>query len=476
MLNDPSAVRTWQRLGELTGNRVYWLNGLAAAIRVQEPGLAGPITVHLERYYRDDPQALRLLSAYEVARQQIPRARMHLEQLRAIDPTNQWDQFNRATITLTETNPAAQMQAEQQILCLSTLTNMVGLLSLRVLVGRTADRKDFGIAAALADRLIAHPYSTWSDRFDHIHWQWQADAERGQRSLNELLARELTDEQLVQLARRLVNWSYYDLAERAIARCSTNRIHDLRVVAVRVEIMQRQNKWAELADYLDQPKMPAYSALLELWRARAARELKRDRRSEWYSNHAREMSRRNPALQRDLVQLLETWGWSVEATTLLWQQARENIEPVPALSRLASYYRLAGNTAQLAAVFGQWLEVEPESAHAKNNLALVNLLLKTNTAMAHRLAAEVVAINPTNNAFRSTHVFSLLQQGRIRESRAELKKITNPLSPPQALYTALTLAATGETEAARQALKQAEAARLLPEEANLYKQLHERIQ
>jgi tetratricopeptide (TPR) repeat protein len=188
------------------------------------------------------------------------------------------------------------------------------------------------------------------------------------------------------------------------------------------------------------------------------------------------MSRRNPGLQRDLVQLLESWGWSAEAETLLWQQVRENIEPVLALSRLASYYRLAGNTAQLASVFEQWLAVEPDSAAAKNNLALVNLLLRTNTATAHRLAAEVVAIIPTNNAFRSTHMFSLLQQGRIQECRAELQKITNPLSPHQALYTALTLAATGETEAARRALRQVEVVRLLPEEANLYKQLHERIQ
>jgi tetratricopeptide (TPR) repeat protein len=153
----------------------------------------------------------------------------------------------------------------------------------------------------------------------------------------------------------------------------------------------------------------------------------------------------------------------------------DDVDPLPALRRLAGDYYASGNTVKLASVMEQWLVLEPNSASVKNNLALAWLLLQQNLARAHELAAQALAAAPTNDAFRSTYIYSLLVQNKNREARAELDKLAVKNQPAGALYAALAYQAAGEAESARQALQRAGAGKLLPEEKKLHQQLYERL-
>lgn len=473
--NDPESVTVWKRVAELTQQRTNWLNALASAIRFRDLNQATNLAIQVETRYPTDPSTLRLLSAYAIVRNQLPAARGYLDRLGKLDPNNIWDRFNRATLALADSNRVEQAAGEKQLLELGRQTNDASLLSLRVLIQRAADRKDTVTLRQLSDQLMARPNSTWSDRFDHVLWQWRVSPELGQQSLTAVLQRPLTDEHYLQLARQLIDHGLLTMATQVSRQFSTNAIRDLRLVSVQVELLQQQKQWGPLASFLAQPALPTNAPLLELWRARAAREMGLPRKSDVFLDYARQESRHQPGQQTVLAQLLDGWGWALDAQSFRWQQVLDDVDPLPALRRLASDYYASGNTVKLASVMERWLVLEPDSASVKNNLALACLLLRQNLPRAHELAAQALAAAPTNDAFRSTYIYSLLVQNKNREARAELDKLAVKNQPAGALYAALAYQAAGEVESARQALQRAGAGKLLPEEKKLHQQLYERL-
>ena len=118
------------------------------------------------------------------------------------------------------------------------------------------------------------------------------------------------------------------------------------------------------------------------------------------------------------------------------------------------------------------VERDPKDAQARNNFAMVSLLLGTDTDQARKTAAELHAAEPDNPVFVSTYAFSLYQQGRPQEAAQALRALgLNRLDDPSlAAYYGVFLSAAGDTQTARIYLNKSAKAFLLPQEQALVDQ------
>src|SRR5207245_10639857 len=129
----------------------------------------------------------------------------------------------------------------------------------------------------------------------------------------------------------------------------------------------------------------------------------------------------------------------------------------------------SGRTRSLMVLYSQQVRTNPSDLVAKNNLAMLALLLNAQEFRPHHLAREVYQRAPTNANYASTYGFSLHVQNRS----AEALKVFERLRPKQleepsvAGYYGMVLQATGNSQRAKKYLELAGKAPLLPEERKL---------
>ena len=152
-----------------------------------------------------------------------------------------------------------------------------------------------------------------------------------------------------------------------------------------------------------------------------------------------------------LINTAQTWGWTNEAQQTLWQTAEKFPSDKWPLEVLERGYFRAGDTKGLFRVYSAKLERQPKDLVAKNDLAAVSLLLKTNLTRARAFALDAYTLSPTNTLTAATYAFSLYQQGKAKEGLEVLRKFDeNQLQQPSmALVYTLLLSAVGETEQAK---------------------------
>jgi Flp pilus assembly protein TadD len=163
------------------------------------------------------------------------------------------------------------------------------------------------------------------------------------------------------------------------------------------------------------------------------------------------------------------WGWENETTELLWLLAKNADTRTEALQTLYQHYAEKRDTAGLYRTLVKLVETMPNDLVLQNNLAQVSLLLGANVDRARKIAAEVSGKDPSNASFVSTYAFSLYTKGDIKGALQAMDKLT----PDQlrdaslAAYYGVVLAAAGQKEKAREYLRRASEAKLLPEEKAL---------
>jgi len=114
-------------------------------------------------------------------------------------------------------------------------------------------------------------------------------------------------------------------------------------------------------------------------------------------------------------------------------------------------------------------DLVPTDRRIQNNLAQLRLLLSADMDRARKVAAEVYLKEPSNPDYVSTYAFALYTKG----DASGALKVMNGLSesqlrnPSMAAYYGIVLAAVGENDKAREYLKLAASAKLLPEERAL---------
>ena len=170
-----------------------------------------------------------------------------------------------------------------------------------------------------------------------------------------------------------------------------------------------------------------------------------------------------------LARAAATWGWEAETVDLLWILAKSEDTRLEALQTLYQHYAKLRDTTGLYRTLLRLVEALPNDLALQNNLAQVSLLIGADLERARKLAAETRSKEPLNGAYVATYAFSIYTHGDVKGALQAMDQLTEDQlrDPSVAAYYGVVLAAAGQTEKAREYLRRAVEANLLPEEKAL---------
>jgi predicted Zn-dependent protease len=173
-----------------------------------------------------------------------------------------------------------------------------------------------------------------------------------------------------------------------------------------------------------------------------------------------------------LLRLAAQWNWVNETEDLLRTIVDRYPEEKWAVESLSRALFVSGQSRSLMLLFSQELKRNPSDLAAKNNLAMVALLLNAKEFKPNELARQVYQQSPTNSSFAGTYAYSLYAQGKSAEALKVMQQIKpqDLERPSLAGYYGIILKAAGDGAGARPYLEKATKARLLPEEQKLFAQ------
>lgn len=400
----------------------------------------------------------------------LQEAEQHYAEAARLDPDNPATRMSLAVVRLHSRDPQVLRDARTTLELLRT-DRSLGLLALRSLVAESVERGELARAEALSHQVLTNAQASFSDRILHLAIlqagrkpqfaeflkETQTRAGRNVFAIGELAA-WMTSAGLAQEAREWLNGLPGNIAQEGLLRIA---VADTYVAL---------GQWKELEDYLMSASWPGLNhvrfAMLTLarWKQTGG---SRQASAAW--GMALRAASLSPGNLNTLARLVASWGWTDEAEDALWYAADRFADQPWPLQVLEQYYTSRRDSAGLRRVAAARLRRDPTDREARNNYAMLSLLLNKDLAIAHEMAEQVHEAEPRNPVFASTYAFSLHLQGRTPEALAVLRELgPEQLSEPSvALYYGLMLNANGELEAARTYLEHGRRAFLLPEELAL---------
>jgi Flp pilus assembly protein TadD len=382
-------------------------------------------------------------------------------------PQDDLHRYNFATIQLQSPDAATRASALKALAEL-TKSERVQLYARRAIVTRLVGEKKWDEALAHSTEMQQSPAASLNDRLTHL------DLLQGLKKPE--LAEALAAMQKKALANPMdaaatINWMRMNGRANEIApwvaTFDAKLAGEPPVLAARAEALVEAKDWAALEQLVATGD----------WRGDEYRRLA------FYSRALRETGNRESAkvqwdkaisaantqgIATQLAYLASTWGWQAEMQAVLWASAASST-PDWALRMLHGIFQGEGDTAGMLRVAKRFAEAHPKDRAARNNVALLSLLLNRDTEKAQALAAELYKEAPEDPTIVSTYAFALHSQGKSAEGRAILEKLKPEQlrTPGLAAYYAILLASSGATAEARPYFELAAKGPLLPEEKKL---------
>jgi tetratricopeptide (TPR) repeat protein len=468
---DKSALDWWRKVVALPQHTTEDVMGLVrSALRVNDLATAEKALSSLD-------DAARQTAGYHAAcghiaemRKNVAEAEKHWAQASALAPDNLSYQFQLA-LTLLGSNDSAKRQASQEILerLRSEPTQRAGATRALILDG-VAHSADVKRMQALAAELDGYPEATLADRLLYLEILRQLHDPAFEEYLAKLEREAVSNP--VDLA-SLFSWmSGNETASAGIefARTLPAESREKWPVPPAIAALYSGAKdWPGLEEMTRNTKWESHDFLRRAFLSRALRGQDKTLPSEQEWVAAQKEASTQPQSLLMLARTVALWGWENETTELLWLLAKNHDTRTEALQTLYQHYADKRDTAGLYRTLVKLVETMPNDLVLQNNLAQVSLLLGANVDRARKIAAEVSGKDPSNASFVSTYAFSLYTKGDIKGALQAMDKLT----PDQlrdaslAAYYGVVLAAAGQKEKAREYLRRASEAKLLPEEKAL---------
>lgn len=393
------------------------------------------------------------------------------------EPGNQTLRFNLAIIRLASTNELVTEVGRKE-LDLMTTNAEFKIRALQNLKTDATAHTNLARALAYSSRIVREPDAALADRMDHLQLL-RALKDPGFKVWRSGLEAEASHSPATAFA--LGQWmmtvegptNTFQWLKALPVTIQTNQPVPLLVADCHLFLkdwdgllatVQKQN-WGEGECFRLALESRAENALGEAAISRAA-----------WDKAVRLSSQRLDRLTR-LSQLSANWGWSAEHLSVLRKIAADFPDALWAKDRLMAELYNSGNTRELEQFLSANFESNPSNASVKNNFASICLLRKSGLETAYRLAQEAYDSEPGNPYFMSTYAYSLLLQKRADAA----EKIASGIKPEYlkipsiAAYYGAVEAEAGHKEAAREALKRAESAPLLPEEREIVRLAESRL-
>ncbi|MGA2854553.1 MAG: hypothetical protein ABSE90_10550 [Verrucomicrobiota bacterium] len=433
------------------------------------------------------PTATRVLNEMELASRQnsayhlvagalaiklnnLQAAEQHYAEALKLNPDDPVNRMSLAVVRLQSGNTNLIKDSRTTLELLRT-DRQLGLLATRSLVAESAALGDYGRAETISQQILTNKQASFSDRIVHLAILNVEKSPRFQTFLGE--TKKSAEENPFYVG-ELASWmNRCGLAQQALdwvnglpARLNKQGVVPIAVADSYVALGQ----WKGLTGYLQKERWleldPVRIGLMSFasWKENDSK-----RYSSPIWQQAVQLGARSPAALNTLARMAAGWGWKEETEDVLWLASGKYPGESWPLTTLENLYAGQRDTAGLRRVFRAMVKQNPKDAVARNNYAMVSLLLDADVADARRTAAELHAAEPDSPVFASTHAFSLYLQGRPQEAAQVLRALgLNRLDDPlRAAYYGVFLSAAGDTQTARIYLNKSANAFLLPEEQAL---------
>ncbi|MBV8417647.1 MAG: hypothetical protein JO251_20795 [Verrucomicrobia bacterium] len=467
---DSSTALTWRvRAVRLEpANVLNYLNWAQTALKLDNAGLALKAldSAPKERIARADWQNLR--GRTEVALGQVAEADASFSEAVRLEPANPLYQINLDSVRLQSTDPSLAAEALIQLEKLAE-NGPAGIAALRVLLGDALNRNNLDRARTYGAAIEARPDADFNDLLLALESRSRAG------EANEILDR--LKQRAVAKPRDAVSLAYWLIGHRRADDAATWLRDRYQLTSAPVSLQMAhadaliaQGKWSELASELGRQKWADSEFLRFASIARSLRERQVAGFTEAWGQ-AIEAARQDQVSSFRLGVLVLSWGWKGEASDILWRV----VDTAPqwrsqALWLLWQISRADRNAAGLLRVASNQHQDEPDDIRYKNNYAYYLLLLNLDLERGRQLAEECWRQTPLQPNVASTYAFALYRFNKSLEGVQVLEKLPGKdLDQPNiALYYALVLSATGQTDKARYYLALVQRTdRLLPQELEL---------
>jgi len=407
------------------------------------------------------------------ASNQRAEAETHFLEAARLEPTNPAPQLNLAVVRLHGTNASAMAEARTTLTRISSSSPALRCQALRELVGDSLRSRQTNAALALSRDLVQQTNSTFSDQLlrldvlkgsQNVEFKPALAAYQREAGTNTAKIYELSMWQMTRIGPKDT------LAWLQSLPKNTQTNQPVTLLAAECHTMLRD--WRGLNGALTNQNWGELEFVRHAFQTRALRglDLTAAAKAEW--EQALKTANGQKASLVMLLRLAAQWGWQSDAEELLWTIVNQYPGEQWAFRALGQALFAGGRTRPLMMLYSQQVKRSPSDLGARNNLAMIALLLDAQELKPHELAREVYGKAPTNAAYASTYAFSLL----LQKKNAEALKVFEQLKPQDlelpaiAGYYGLVLKATGNKEKARIYLNWASKGSMLPEEKKLFDQ------
>jgi Tfp pilus assembly protein PilF len=397
-------------------------------------------------------------------------AESHWAKASEIAPDNLGYQFQLALIRLGFNDPAKREAAQQTLERLRADPKQRTAATRALILDGVAHHADVKRMQALAGQLQSYPEATLGDRLLYLEILRQLHDPAFDEYLKRLEREAISN--AADLA-NLLSWMSGNETAAAGIEFSKSLPEESRekwpVPPSIAALYSSVKDWPGLERMMRTTEWQSHDFLRRAFLSRALRgqDKKFPSEQEWLA--AQKEASLQPQSLLMLARTVALWGWENETVDLLWILAKNDETKLEALQTLYQHYAKKGDTSGLYRTLIRLVEVVPNDLVLQNNLAQVSLLLGADRERARKIAAELTSKEPSNGSFLSTYAFSLYANGDVKGALQAMDKLTPDQlrDPSLAAYYGIVLAAAGQKEKAREYLRRASEANLLPEERAL---------
>jgi tetratricopeptide (TPR) repeat protein len=468
---DRAAVDWWRKVVDLRPHNTEDALGLVrSALRVNDLATAEKTLASLD-------EAAKQTAGYHAASGRLAEvkknpveAESHWAKASEIAPDNTAYQFQLALIRLGSNDPAKREAAQQTLDRLRTDPKQRTSATRTLILDGVAHHADVKRMQLLASELQSYPEATLTDRLLYLEILRQLHDPGFDEYLKKLEQEAASNP--ADLASLLSWMSGNETAAAGIEFSQSLPAESLGkwpVPPALAALYSSLKDWPGLERMTRTTDWQPYDFLRRAFLSRALRgqDKKFPSEQEWIT--AQKEASAQPQSLLMLARTTAAWGWENETVDLLWILAKSDESKLEALQTLYQHYVKQGDTSGLYRTLIRLVEAVPNDLILQNNLAQVSLLLGVDLERARKVAADLTSKEPSNGSYISTYAFSLYARGDVKGALQAMDKLTPDQlrDPSLAVYYGVVLAAAGQKEKAREYLRRASEANLLPEEKAL---------
>ena len=438
------------------------------AIRLNRMDMAQNVMLRLLQESPKDSVVLELAAEWCARKGNRPAALNYARQSCASQPDNTSARLLLARLLMASSGAEEMAEAGQNLWQLAKRQGSESLQAMELLSQMP------GMSPADTQQLLAfissHPKITETDQLLALEVEIQLQPQTRNQRLDELVEKHRKDgvQQRLEAGRWLNRQREYKRTLDLFSLEDSLQRQDLFLV--RMDALAGVHRWDEVSRILKSRKVPLEPVFVELYMARAAKELNDPLIASAHWQRLRSMATGQPMALWYTARYAEKIGERAEARKIYDQLAQQPATTRSACAALIRMMEEEGDTVGLRNLMQRLIELYPLDPSPHNDLAYLDLLLGENIVTAKEVALHLVANQPELLSHRTTLALACLRLNDATAARNAYQGIqinwTLALPGWQAVYASV-LAANGENQAARELTQQILLERLKPEERAL---------